>query len=139
MSLSLPKVKIEIFCWTSSTQTSPGYRIYPTVIPRQSAISFRHTNPSFMSRYTRLTKWQTFTRSEVKKKKTQITSLYPWYPFSSIYFVEKEYVDSSGSVKACKGLNKDTLKKCQVVGPPLSHDYPVHPFFLTGSRMVVKT
>lgn len=32
-----------------------------------------------------------------------------------------------------------SLGKCRVVGPPVSYDYPTHPFFLTASRKVVTT
>lgn len=44
---------------------------------------------------------------------------------------------NSGSKGKCKTLNSEYLKKCRVVGPPVSYDYPVHPFFLTSSRRVV--
>ena len=42
------------------------------------------------------------------------------------------------SLGTCKEFNKDILKKCQIVGPPISLDYPVHPFFLSASRNPVK-
>lgn len=51
--------------------------------------------------------------------------------------VEKDskVMSSSGS---CKGLDmKSSLGKCQIVGPPISYDYPTHPFFLMATRKVV--
>lgn len=40
--------------------------------------------------------------------------------------------------KECKNFNMSMLNQCQVVGPPVSYDYPVHPFFLTSGQKIDK-
>ena len=36
----------------------------------------------------------------------------------------------------CDDFDVSMVKKCKVVGPPVSYDLPVHAFFLTGSEPV---
>ena len=36
----------------------------------------------------------------------------------------------------CPDFDVSMIKKCQVVGPPVSYDLPVHAFFLTGSKAI---
>lgn len=37
----------------------------------------------------------------------------------------------------CNKIDAAFIKKCKIVGPPVSYDHPVQPFFLTASRKVV--
>lgn len=37
----------------------------------------------------------------------------------------------------CNKIDATFIKKCKIVGPPVSYDHPVQPFFLTASRKVV--
>lgn len=47
--------------------------------------------------------------------------------------------DRSNVKNKCPGLDIEALSKCRVMGPPVTYDLPVHPFFLTASRKVVRT
>ena len=50
---------------------------------------------------------------------------------------EKDSKDASTS-DSCKELDmKLSFGECQIVGPPVSYDYPTHPFFLMATRKVV--
>lgn len=58
--------------------------------------------------------------------------------FIYCFIVESDSGNASDIEKTCPGLDLNILSKCKVMGPPVSYDLPVHPFFLTASRKVVK-
>lgn len=59
---------------------------------------------------------------------------------SHFVFVESEGDTKSNTMKSnCPNLSIESLSKCKVMGPPVSYDHPVHPFFLTASRKPVNT
>ena len=47
-----------------------------------------------------------------------------------------ELEDGDETSGSCPDFDIKMIKKCQVVGPPVSYDLPVHSFFLTGSKAI---
>lgn len=61
------------------------------------------------------------------------------FVFTLVFWLIEEEKGSNMTKRdnGCNNLTPELLKKCVVVGPPVSYDYPIHPFFLTASRKVV--
>lgn len=55
--------------------------------------------------------------------------------FFFIFGVETE--SNKNDINNCTDLDFEMLNKCQVVGPPVTYDNPVQPYFLTASRKPV--
>ena len=99
----------------------------------QNVTSSLHISLICTQLFTLQTRASKFMHSEVLFKKSMLRPVL----FLVFIYLENDGKTKKCHMKACKRVNVSSLKKCQVLGPPISYDLPAHPFFLTASRDVV--